>query len=169
MTDYQTIYNEVVKTDQRYQLAENSPGLRNVIQATERLVAIAGRSLDVGCGVGFVVQHLSQRPFFVQPHGVDTSDLAVEKTIQRIKPLANSVDGRVLRADSMSLPFDDDYFKRSRESFAAGAFSLGRFRAGFRGPLIFTATTCIAPSVRRIGGLKTPSPIARCTMVIESN
>lgn len=110
MTDYQTIYNEVVKTDQRYQLAENSPGLRNVIQATDRLASLAGRSLDVGCGVGFVVEHLSRRPFYVQPHGIDTSDLAVQKTIQRISPRVNFADQRVLRADCMSLPFDDDFF-----------------------------------------------------------
>ena len=86
MTNYQAIYNDVVETDPNYQRAENSPGLRNVIQSTDQLSMLSGRFLDIGCGVGFVAEYLSRRPFQFQPHGIDTSDLAVQETIKRVAP-----------------------------------------------------------------------------------
>ena len=55
MPDYREIYNHVVSTDARYNLAENSPGFRAVVQATAQLEMLSGRSLDIGCGVGFVL------------------------------------------------------------------------------------------------------------------
>jgi len=110
MTNYQKIYNNVVRTSDRYNLAEYSPGFRNVIQATDQLAALSGRSLDIGCGVGFVVEHLVGRPFFVHPYGVDTSNLAVDQARERLKPRIPNAEERVIRADCMSLPFEDDFF-----------------------------------------------------------
>lgn len=110
MADYQKIYNEVVRSDARYNLAENSPGLRNVIQATDKLAAMSGRSLDVGCGVGFVLEYLVGRPFYLHPYGVDVSDLAIEQAGARLAARVPNAEERVLRADCMSLPFEDDFF-----------------------------------------------------------
>ncbi|QEG21354.1 class I SAM-dependent methyltransferase [Mariniblastus fucicola] len=110
MADYQKIYNQVVSSSERYNLAENSPGFRNVIQATDKLSAISGRCLDVGCGVGFALEYLAGRAFSLHPHGVDASDLAVEQAETRLKACLPKVEGRVKRAECMSLPFEDDYF-----------------------------------------------------------
>jgi SAM-dependent methyltransferase len=110
MTDYQKIYNEVVRTSDRYNLAEYSPGFRNVIHATDQLVSLSGRCLDIGCGVGFVVEHLVGRPFFLHPYGVDTSNLAVDQARKRLQARIPNSEERVVRADCMSLPFEDDFF-----------------------------------------------------------
>ena len=110
MVDYQRIYNEVVKSDARYNLAENSPGFRNVIQASDQLAAMWGRSLDVGCGVGFVIEYLASRSFNFHPHGIDVSDLAIEKARTRLSAWVPNAKDRVHRADCMSLPFNDDFF-----------------------------------------------------------
>ena len=110
MTQYQKIYNEVVRTNERYIKAENSPGFRNVLQATDQLVSLSGRALDIGCGVGFVVEHLVGRPFFLHPYGVDTSDLAIEQARIRLSDRIPNTEERVVRAESMSLPFEDDFF-----------------------------------------------------------
>ena len=111
MTNYQAIYDNVVETDPNYQRAENSPGLRNVIQSTDQLSMLSGRCLDVGCGVGFVAEYLSRKPFQLQPYGVDTSDLAVQQTIARLPRKTPNAAKRILRAECMSLPFDDDFFR----------------------------------------------------------
>ena len=111
MTNYQAIYNNIVETDPNYQRAENSPGLRNVIQAADQLSMLSGRCLDVGCGVGFAVEHLSRRPFHFQAHGVDTSDRAVQQAIKRLAPKIPTLEQRIQRAESMALPFEDDFFR----------------------------------------------------------
>ena len=110
MRDYQKIYNEVVQQDQRYNAAENSPGFRYVVQATDQLSAVAGRSLDVGCGVGFVMQYLSGAAFSLQPFGLDVSDVSVERTKERILPRVPQADERVVQGVAMSLPYEDDHF-----------------------------------------------------------
>lgn len=109
MPEYREIYNHVVSTDQRYNLAENSPGLRAVIQATDQLSMLSGRSLDVGCGVGFVVEYLSGRTFDMETHGVDISNLAIDRAKQRLQNVPGS-EQRLHVLSSQSLPFDDDFF-----------------------------------------------------------
>ncbi|MFK7767088.1 MAG: methyltransferase domain-containing protein [Mariniblastus sp.] len=109
MPEYRDIYNHVVATDQRYNLAENSPGLRAVIKATDQLSMISGRSLDVGCGVGFVLEYLSGREFDLNPFGVDISDQAIEKAKARLARFGGSHQ-RLHAVTSQNLPFEDNYF-----------------------------------------------------------
>lgn len=109
MTDYRAIYNHVVQTDERYNLAENSPGLRAVIEATDSLRMISGRSLDIGCGVGFVVEYLSAATFDLVAHGVDISDRSINRATERLSRLAG-VNKRLFVVDSQRLPFEDDFF-----------------------------------------------------------
>ena len=107
--DYRDIYNEIVTRDVRYNLAENSPGLRATIKATDTLSMLSGRSLDVGCGVGFVLEYLSGNTFDLMPFGVDISDLSIQKAKLRLKHFRGS-ENRLTVLQSQSLPFDDSYF-----------------------------------------------------------
>ena len=109
MPDYRDIYNHVVSTDQRYNLAENSPGLRAVIKATDQLTMLSGRSLDVGCGVGFVVEYLSGREFDLNAFGIDISDQSIEKSKTRLANIAGSRQRLIAVADQ-KLPFEDNFF-----------------------------------------------------------
>ncbi|MDG1874360.1 MAG: methyltransferase domain-containing protein [Mariniblastus sp.] len=109
MPDYQDIYNDVFSTDSRYSLAENSPGLRGVIQATPELQMLTGRALDVGCGVGFVVEYLSSPAFNLMPFGVDVSDGAVTKALGRLKHLPG-MQQRLFVMENQKLPFEDNSF-----------------------------------------------------------
>lgn len=112
MPDYQAIYNHIVDTDERYNLAQNSPGFRSVIQATEQLKMVSGRSLDIGCGIGFVVEYLSGPSFDLVCHGVDISDKAIGKAKSRLDSLAGmqGVSQRLSVLESQTLPFEDDFF-----------------------------------------------------------
>ena len=83
MPDYREIYNHVVSTDERYNLAENSPGFRAVMQATSQLEILSGRSLDIGCGVGFVLNYLAGPNFDLNVFGVDISDVAIREAQTR--------------------------------------------------------------------------------------
>jgi ubiquinone/menaquinone biosynthesis C-methylase UbiE len=109
MTDYRAIYNHIVQTDQRYNLAENSPGLRAVIEATDALGMISGRSLDIGCGVGFVIEFLSGPSFDLVTHGVDVSDQSIERAQKRLAHLPGARN-RLFVLSSQEIPFDDDFF-----------------------------------------------------------
>ena len=109
MPEYREIYNHVVSTDQRYNLAENSPGLRAVIQATDQLNMLSGCSLDVGCGVGFVVEYLSGRIFNFNAFGVDISNFAIDKARMRLQPISGS-DERLQVLLDQTLPFKDNHF-----------------------------------------------------------
>jgi ubiquinone/menaquinone biosynthesis C-methylase UbiE len=109
MTDYRTIYNHIVQTDARYNLAENSPGLRAVVEATNALRMISGRALDIGCGVGFVVEYLSSETFDLVAHGADISDQSIQRAVQRLAHLAG-VSRRLTVLAAQRLPFDDEYF-----------------------------------------------------------
>ena len=110
MAEYQKIYNEVVRSNDRYNLAEKSPGFRNVVQATDQLAAMSGRCLDVGCGVGFVLEYLVGHPFNLHPHGIDVSDLAIEQAQARMAPRIPHGDKRILSGSCISLPFEDNFF-----------------------------------------------------------
>lgn len=109
MPEYREIYNHVVSTDQRYNLAENSPGLRAVIQATAQLSMLSGRSLDVGCGVGFVVEYLSGPTFDFNAFGADISDQAIERAKTRLDHIAGSAQRLAILKDQ-TLPYEDNSF-----------------------------------------------------------
>ncbi|MEM7783115.1 MAG: class I SAM-dependent methyltransferase [Planctomycetota bacterium] len=109
MPDYRAIYNHTVEQDARYNLAENSPGLRAVVQATDRLSRISGRYLDVGCGVGFAAQYLSGPFFDANVFGVDVSDSAIDKAKQRMADVPGASQ-RFHAVENGSLPFDDHFF-----------------------------------------------------------
>lgn len=109
MPNYRDIYNHIVSTDHRYNLAENSPGLRAVIQASDQLQIMSGRSLDIGCGVGFVVEYLSGRSFDLNAFGVDISDSAIDKCRVRLKNFPGS-DQRLAVLNDQRLPFEDNFF-----------------------------------------------------------
>jgi SAM-dependent methyltransferase len=109
MPDNREIYNHVVASDERYNLAENSPGFRAVVQATDQLSMIAGRSLDVGCGVGFVVEYLSGPSFDLKAFGVDISDQAIEKAKSRLSSVPGSQQ-RLVVLEGQSLPFENGFF-----------------------------------------------------------
>ena len=109
MPDYREIYNHVVSTDSRYNLAENSSGFRAVVQATGQLEMLSGRSLDIGCGVGFVLNYLAGPNFDLNVFGVDVSDLAVQQAQARMQQtLGGSKQVSIL--DSQKLPFEGRFF-----------------------------------------------------------
>lgn len=109
MPDYKEIYNDVVNTNPLYTQAQNSPGFRIVLQSEPVLIQLAGRSLDVGCGVGFAFEYLSKRNFNFETHGVDISNEAIALARRRLHPMKD-LDRRLKVIDSQTLPFDDDYF-----------------------------------------------------------
>ncbi len=109
MPNYQAIYDDIITNDERYNHAENSPGLRTVIDASERLEMLSGRSLDFGCGVGFVVEHLSQRNFNLKAFGVDVSEVAIERATKRLERFPGSAQ-RLQKLGSQKLPFEDNFF-----------------------------------------------------------
>lgn len=110
MPDYREIYNDVISKNEAYNRAENSPGYQNCIRYTERIRHLAGRSLDVGCGVGFVCQYLTQPPFRLGVHGVDVSDEAIARTRTRMPDHLASDPSRLQRIEGCQLPFPDQHF-----------------------------------------------------------
>ncbi len=110
MPNYQEIHNEVFARDNSSIVAERSAGFLNVVRATEQLVAMAGRSLDIGCGKGFAIEYLASRPFYLHPYGVDVSRLAIEQARARLTSRLPKAGERILHANCMSLPFEDDFF-----------------------------------------------------------
>lgn len=112
MPDYKEIYNDVVKTNARYTVAQNSPGFRIVLQSEPILVHLSGRSLDVGCGIGFAFEYLSLPQFQFKTHGVDISNeaIAIAKERLRSEPRMQNLDDRLQVIDSQTLPFEDGYF-----------------------------------------------------------
>lgn len=109
MPRYQEIYNDIFTNEPRYHLAENSPGYQAVVRHSDQLRTLRGRSLDIGCGVGFVVGYLSQRKFGYHAFGVDISDLAIERANERLKSIEHA-SARLKVIEDQTLPFEDDYF-----------------------------------------------------------
>lgn len=103
-TDYGAIYDHVITTDARYNAAENSPGYQACLLNAERLRAARGPSLDVGCGVGFVVELLGGPMFGLEAWGVDVSRVGVERARARLG------HDRVVHAPPGPLPFPDERF-----------------------------------------------------------
>jgi len=112
MPDYKEIYDDVVKTNSRYTVAQNSPGFRIVLQSEAILIHLSGRTLDVGCGVGFAFEYLSNRQFQFQTHGVDISNNAIAIAKQRLSSQRGmeNLDDRLKVIDSQTLPFEDEHF-----------------------------------------------------------
>lgn len=109
MPDYREIYNHVVSTDERYNLAENSPGFRAVVQATGQLEILSGRSLDIGCGVGFVLNYLAGPNFDLNVFGVDISDVAIREAQTRLQHVPGSPK-QICVLETQTLPFEDQFF-----------------------------------------------------------
>ncbi len=112
MPDYKEIYNDVVNTNSRYTVAQNSPGFRVVLQSEPILIHLSGRSLDVGCGVGFAFEYLSNPQFRFDTYGVDISNeaIAIAKRRLRSEPRMQNLDDRLKVLDSQTLPFEDEFF-----------------------------------------------------------
>jgi len=110
MAEYQKIHNGVVRSDPSFNLAENSAGFINVVQATDQFAAMSGRCLDVGCGAGFAMEYLAGRSFCLHPHGIDVSNLAIDLARARMSSRIPNADKRFLRGDCVSLPFEENYF-----------------------------------------------------------
>jgi SAM-dependent methyltransferase len=108
--DYRRIYNEIIASNENYNRAENSPGFLNCVKHLDRLKMLHGRAIDVGCGVGFVCQLLSQQPCRLDVYGVDVSDEAIERTRQRLIHLKDQEGLRFQRIENSRLPYPDDHF-----------------------------------------------------------
>lgn len=109
MPDYREIFNGLVTNDNDYNFAERSPGLRAAMARREQLKMLSGRSLDVGCGVGFVLEYLSEPGFDLLTFGVDVSDVAISFAKKRMTHVPGS--GKRLKViEDQRLPFDDDSF-----------------------------------------------------------
>jgi ubiquinone/menaquinone biosynthesis C-methylase UbiE len=112
MPDYKSIYNDVVSTNPLYVLAQNSPGLRIVMQSESVLKHLGGRSLDVGCGPGFAVEYLARQDFNFETYGVDISDQALAVARKRLEGHhQKDLVARLTAINSQTLPFEDGFFQ----------------------------------------------------------
>lgn len=108
-TDYAQIYDRIIAEHPGYNSAEGSPGFAAILQHRERLRTLTGRSLDVGCGVGFVLWMLQSQLFRFESFGCDVSAIAVENARARLA--APDAEHRVRLIDTDArLPFDDASF-----------------------------------------------------------
>ncbi|MDP1559909.1 MAG: class I SAM-dependent methyltransferase [Pirellulaceae bacterium] len=109
MPDYKAIYDAVIAREENYNRPENSPGFLNCQQAYRELSSVSGRALDLGCGVGFVVELLTETAFWLEPWGADISEVAVERARQRLakKQVPSS---RIALLRDQHLPFEDSFF-----------------------------------------------------------
>lgn len=111
MPDYRAIYNDVIDREENYNLAQCSPGYQNCVEFGQGLSLLGGRSLDFGCGVGFVLEYLASPPFRFEVYGVDASDLAVERSRQRLGRFGFDPVSRVRHVTNSQLhSFADDFF-----------------------------------------------------------
>ncbi len=111
MPDYRAIYDTIIEQQANYNSSQNSPGFLNCVLEQRWLQTLGGRSLDFGCGAGFVVEFLSQSPFQLEVWAVDVSEVAVSKTLTRLRQLRPGAgDERVQRLTDLTLPFADDFF-----------------------------------------------------------
>ena len=105
MPDYAAIYDDVIERHGTYNLAEHSPGFKAVLAHAGRLAALrGGRSLDVGCGVGFVVELLGTGAFGMRSEGCDISRVAVARASERVGA------GRIALIEHDTLPYADGLF-----------------------------------------------------------
>jgi SAM-dependent methyltransferase len=113
-TDYRTIYDHVTASHPGYTAAERSPGFRNVLMLHERIRACRGPALDVGCGVGFVVEALSQPEFGFSSSGgawgCDVSRVALGHAAERLAASWHADESRLRLVEDGRLPFEDGQF-----------------------------------------------------------
>jgi SAM-dependent methyltransferase len=110
MPDYQQIYDDVIRRETNYNRAENSPGYLNCLEALRTLEAINGRALDLGCGVGFVVELLGSPALGLEAWGADISSVAVERARERLTTRTRMPAERIVQLAGQSLPFPDAHF-----------------------------------------------------------
>lgn len=110
MPNYGEIYDDIIRRQENYNLAENSPGYQTCVAAEDTLRLLDGNSLDVGCGVGFVVDYLSGIPFQFQAWGVDASAVAVERARARVTKKHAVPADRIQQIGNQKLPFADYFF-----------------------------------------------------------
>ncbi len=111
MPDYRAIYNDVIEREENYNKAECSPGYQNCVEFGHGLSLLGGRSLDFGCGVGFVLEYLAAPPYRFEVYGVDASDVAVLRARQRLGRFPFDAVARIRHVTTSRLDsFDDDYF-----------------------------------------------------------
>lgn len=111
MPDYRAIYNQVIEREGNYNLAECSPGYQNCVEFGQGLSLLGGRALDFGCGVGFVLEYLASPPFRFEVYGVDASDVAVDRSRQRLQRFPFDPLPRVRHVTNSRLnSFADDFF-----------------------------------------------------------
>ena len=82
--DYAAIYDRVIAENPGYNDAHGSPGYHACLRHAERLRGLAGRSLDVGCGAGYVVSLLGTPAFGFESYGVDVSPCGIERARMRV-------------------------------------------------------------------------------------
>lgn len=109
MPDYKAIYDTVIAREDSYNRPENSPGFLNCQQAYRELASISGRALDLGCGVGFVVELLTNSAFWVEPWGADISEVAVQRARDRVAK-HQVPPSRIIQLTDQVLPFEDSFF-----------------------------------------------------------
>lgn len=102
--DYRAIYDAVIATNGGYLSAHGSPGYQACLMHADRLKELRGRSLDVGCGAGFVVALLGSPTFGFEAHGVDVSQEGVDRA-EKITPA-----GRVAVMRPGKIPHADGAF-----------------------------------------------------------
>jgi len=109
MPDYKAIYDAVIAREENYNRPENSPGFLNCQQAYRELSSVSGRALDLGCGVSFVVELLTDPAYWLEPWGADISEVAVERARERVgkKKVPAS---RIALLRDQNLPFEDSFF-----------------------------------------------------------
>lgn len=109
MPDYQAIYDRIIATEENYNRPENSPGFLNCQQAWRELSGLGGRALDLGCGVGFVVELLSGPNFWLEAWGADISEVAVTRARERVGRLGVPAT-RIAHLTDQQLPYEDSWF-----------------------------------------------------------
>ncbi len=84
--NYAEIYDQVIAENAGYNDAHGSPGYHACLRYAERLRGLGGRSLDVGCGAGYVVALLRMPAFGFESYGVDVSATGVERARKLVSP-----------------------------------------------------------------------------------
>jgi SAM-dependent methyltransferase len=104
VADYRAIYDHIIAQHPGYNDPAGSPGYRACLMEADRLRTVTGPALDVGCGVGFVVELLAGPAFGVACWGADVSRVAVDRGNQRMK------GDRIRLIEGGRVPFADGHF-----------------------------------------------------------
>lgn len=109
-TQYAEIYDRIIAEHPGYNSAEGSPGFAAILQHRDRIRTLNGRSLDVGCGVGFVVWMLQSAHFGFESCGCDVSRIAIENARARLATPHGEDRIRLIESNGR-LPFTDASFE----------------------------------------------------------